>query len=185
MTQLKRFIELFPESIKVFAGIHRYKRKIHGHNALIKAPIILVLSGDIVFGVSDISYTGICETVRRQEAAAAHARIDVAFEFQHFLLADVIRSKMLCGALCCQHCQPEVFAAFVSVVLFQKIQELRKSGCDPNADLILYALNALTEHFRDDQARSFRRPSSSPHSLRHIQTEINGACPLVVISVTT
>ena len=60
---------------------------------------------------------------------------------------------MLCGALCCQRCQPEVFAAFVSVVLFQEIQELRKSGCDPNADLILYALNALTKHFRDDHGK--------------------------------
>ena len=168
---------MLPEFIEAAAGGQGDVHQVDGDNALVEAAVILGLA--------------VLVDIRRQEAAAAHAGVAVALsvfvhlELQHFLLRDIIRDHPLGGTLGGQLGQVEVGGVLGDIVLLQHINQLGERRGDPDALLILDALIALAERlFNDDgQVLLFLRDSLA--SPRYIKTVINGAWPLVVISVTT
>ena len=99
VAQLQPFVKDLPELVQVAAGGQGHIGQIDGHHALIEAAVVLVLARLIIAGVCDVADAGICEAVRRQEGAAAHAGIHIALQLQHFLGRDVVGHHPAGGAL--------------------------------------------------------------------------------------
>ena len=134
------------------ADIHQ----IDCYNALVEAAIIFVLARLIVSGVCHIAKSRVRKAIRCEEAAAAHAGVDVAaLELLHDLLGDIVRHHALGGALGSELCQFIILAALVDVVLFEHVDELRKGRSHPNALLVFDALISLAQDFLDDQGQVF------------------------------
>ena len=74
----------------------------------------------------------------------------VHLQFQHLLLADIVRHHPLGGAFGRQLRQVPVLAVLVDVVLLQHVDELGERRCDPHALLVLHALIPLEQHLLDD-----------------------------------
>ena len=153
VAELKALFKNRPELFDVAAGGERHIGQVDGHNALIEAAVILVLAGNIVAGIRDVADARVGEAVRRQEAAAAHAGIHIALEFEHLLFADVIGHHAARRALGGELCEVIIRRVVVNVVLFEHVDELGKGGRDPHALLVLDALIALLEHFLDDDGK--------------------------------
>ena len=90
VAELKTLFKDRPELVDVAAGGERHVGKVDGDDALIEAAVVLVLAGDVIARVRDIADARVGETVGRQEAAAAHARVHVSLELEHLLFADVV-----------------------------------------------------------------------------------------------
>ena len=153
MAQLHTLPEDFPELVHVPSGGQGDIGQIDGDNTLIEAAVILVLAGLIVAGIGDIAHTGIGKPVRGQEAAAAHADIDIALQFQHLLLGDIIRNHALGSTLGGQTGQIPVGSAFTHIILFQHINQLREGRGDPDTVLILDTFITLAQGLLDDHGK--------------------------------
>ncbi len=161
VAQLKALIEDLPELVHVLMRAQCDIRQVDGHDALVKATIVLGLVRIIVQRVGHVvkSVTG---TVRRQEAAAAHAGIAVAvargltlrqLELAHLLLGDVVGHHALGGALSGQLGQVEVRGILVNVIVLEYIDELGECRGNPHAGLVLNALVALAKRLLHDHGK--------------------------------
>ena len=153
VAQLQAFIKDLPEFLNIPPGGQSHIRQVDGDNALIEAAIVLVLAGLVVAGVGNVADAGVCEAIRRQEAAAAHAHINIALELQHLLLADVVRHHALGGAAGGQFCQIPVLGILPDVVFFQHIDQLWEGRSDPDALFVFHALQPLTQSFLNDEGQ--------------------------------
>ena len=153
VAQLKTLVEDLPELIHVLMRAQRDIGQVDGHNALVKATVVLGLVRVIVQRVGHVvkSVTG---AVGRQEAAATHAGIAVAvarglalrqLELAHLLLGDVVGHHALGGALRSQLSQVEVRGILVNVIVLEHVDELGERRGDPHAGFVLNALIALTK----------------------------------------
>ena len=92
--------------------------------------------------------------VRCQERTAPHAGINVTvLELLHLLCGDIIWNHSLRRAFCGEFCQIIILRAFADIVLIKYIYKLRERRGDPDSLLVLYALNALLQHFLNDQSK--------------------------------
>ena len=151
--QLQPFVKDLPELVQVAAGGQSHVREVDGHHALIEAAVVLVLARLIIAGVCDVADAGICEAVRRQEGAAAHAGIHIALQLQHFLGRDVVGHHPAGGALGRQLGQVIIGGILVDVILLQHIDQLGEGGSDPHALFVLHALVALLQGFLNDEGQ--------------------------------
>ena len=135
VAELHALLEDAPEALHVPVGRKRDVHEIHGDHALVEAPVVLRLA--------------VLVDVRREERAAAHARVAVAVPrlvdlvLQHLLLADVVRHHALRGALGRELRQVPVGRAFADVLLLEHVDELRERGRDVDALFVLHAEDAL------------------------------------------
>ena len=136
-------------------------RQVDGHDALVKATIVLGLVRVVVQRVGNV-VKAVARAVGRQEAAAAHAGIAVAvagglalrqLELAHLLLGDVVGNHALGGALGSQLGQVEVRGILVNVIVLEYIDELGECRGNPNAGLVLNALVALAKRLLHDHGK--------------------------------
>ena len=161
MAQLKALVEDLPELVHVLMRAQGDIGQVDGHNALVKATVVLGLVWVIVQRVGHVvkSVTG---AVGRQEAATTHAGIAVAvarglalrqLELAHLLLGDVVGHHALGGALGSQLGQVEVRGILVNVIVLEYIDKLGECRGNPNAGLVLNALVALAKRLLHDHGK--------------------------------
>ena len=153
VAQLKALIEDLPELVHILVRAQCDIRQVDGHNALVKATIVLGLVRVVVQRVGNVVKT-VARTVGRQETAATHAGVAIAvagslalrqLELAHLLLGDVIGHHALGGALGSQLGQVEVRGILVNVIVLEYIDKLGECRGNPHAGLVLNALIALTK----------------------------------------
>ena len=161
VAQLKALVEDLPELVHVLVRAQGDIGQVDGHNALVKATVVLGLVWVIVQRVGHVvkSVTG---AVGRQEAATTHAGIAVAvarglalrqLELAHLLLGDVVGNHALGGALGSQLGQVEVRGILVNVIVLEYIDKLGECRGNPNAGLVLNALVALAKRLLHDHGK--------------------------------
>ncbi len=161
VAQLKALIEDLPELVHILMRAQCDIRQVDGHDALVKATIVLGLVRVVVQRVGNVVKT-VARAVGRQEAAAAHAGIAIAvagglalrqLELAHLLLGDVVGNHALGGALGSQLGQVEVRGILVNVIVLEYIDELGECRGNPNAGLVLNALVALAKRLLHDHGK--------------------------------
>ena len=155
MTKLQPLVENIPELVLIAPRGQRHIRQVQSDHTLIEPPVIFVLAGDVVFRIGDIPNSGIGESVRRQEGAAAHAGVDIALQLQHLLLRNIIRHQSPGSTLCRQLSQIPVRRSLTNVVFLQHIDELREGRRHPYAAFVLYALISLLQRLLNDNGEVF------------------------------
>ena len=139
MAQFQTFFKDFPEFVDIAARRECHIHQIDGDNTLIEPSVVFWFSVFI--------------DIRSQEAAATHAGVAIAvavfvdFEFQHLLFGDIVRNHPFGGAFCRQFGQVVIGGIGMDVFLFQYIDQLWKSGGNPDAILIFNTLVPLTDGF--------------------------------------
>ena len=132
VAQLEALVEDFPELVHVLMRAQRDIGQVDGHNALVKATVVLGLVRVIVQRVGDI-VKAVARAVGCQEAAATHAGVAIAvagglalrqLELAHLLLGDVVGHHALGGALGSQLGQVEVRGILVNVIVLEYIDKL-------------------------------------------------------------
>ena len=161
VAQLKALIEDLPELVHILVRAQRNIRQVNGHDALVKATIVLGLARVIVQRVGDI-VKAVARTVGRQETAATHAGVAIAvagglalrqLELAHLFLGDVIGHHALGGALGSQLGQVEVRRILVNVIVLEYIDKLGECRGNPHAGLVLNALIALAKRLLHDHGK--------------------------------
>lgn len=143
VAQLETVVEYLPEFVEIASARRACDvDEVYGHDALVEPAVILGFA--------------VLVHVRREEGAAAHARIALAvavgvdFQLEHHLFGDVVGHEALCRALCSKLGQIVIRAVLVYVILFEHVDKLGERGRDIRAHLVLDALVALVEHLFDD-----------------------------------
>ena len=107
MAEFQALIEDLPELLGIAAGGKRHVRKVDGHDALVETTVVLGFSRLVVLGTGNV-VVAVARAIRREEAAATHAGVDVAlarllalrqFKLAHLLGGDVIGHRALGRAL--------------------------------------------------------------------------------------
>ena len=151
VAQIQTLIKDLPKLIHITAGRTCDIYEIECHDTLIKSAVIFMPACLIITRICDIADTCIRKTIRCQEAAASHTCIYIAlFQLTHDLLRNIIRHHTLCRTLCGDLCQIEIFAVFMDIVLFQRIDQLRECRGDIDTTLIFHASDPLVEHLFND-----------------------------------
>ena len=161
VAQLKALVEDLPELVHILVRAQRDIGQVDGHDALVKATIVLGLVRVIVQRVGHIvkSVTG---AVGRQEAAATHAGVAIAvasglalrqLELAHLLLGDVVGHHALGGALGSQLGQVEVRGILVNIIVLEYIDKLGECRGNPHTGFVLNALIALTKRLLHDHGK--------------------------------
>ena len=161
VAQLKALIEDLPELIHILVRAQRDIGQVDGHDALVKATIVLGLVRVVVQRVGNV-VKAVARAVGRQETAAAHAGIAIAvtrglalrqLELAHLFLGDVIGHHTLGSALGSQLGQVEVRGILVNVIVLEYIDKLGERRSDPHAGLVLNALVALAKRLLHDHGK--------------------------------
>ena len=147
MAELEAVFQDLPEAVHVAAGGAGDVDEIDGDDALIEAAVVLVLAILAkAFGI------------RCEEAAAAHAWVDIAiFHLSHDLGGNVVRHHALGGTFRSELCEVVVGGILMDIVFIKDVDELREGRCDPYALFILDALHALAKDFFDDEGEVLPR----------------------------
>ena len=147
VAELEAVFQDFPEAVHVTAGGAGDVDEIDGDDALIEAAVVLVLAILAkTFGI------------RCEEAAAAHAWVDIAiFHLSHDLGGNVVRHHALGGTFRSELGEVVVGGILMDIVFIEDVDELREGGGDPYALFILNALHALAEDFFDDEGKVLPR----------------------------
>ena len=145
VAKLEAVFQDLPEAVHVAAGGAGDVDEIDGDDTLIEAAVVLVLMILAkAFGI------------RGEEAAAAHARIDIAiFHLPHDLGGNIVRHHALGGTFRSELGEVVVGGILMDIVFIEDVDELREGGGDPYALFILDALHALAEDFFDDEGKVF------------------------------
>ena len=106
-------------------------------------------AGNVALVICDIADSRIRKPVRCEEAPAAHAGIHIPFEFQGFLLGNVIRHHALRSALRREFGQVEVRRTLPDIVFLKHIDQFRKSRRDVDTAFVLDSENPLLQHHLD------------------------------------
>ena len=158
VAQLQTVFKDLPEFGHIPAGGQRHVHQIDGDDALIEPAVILGLARLIVSGSGHI-VPAIAGTVWGQEAAAAHAGVDVSVTrglplgelvLPHLLFADIVGNHPLGSTLGGKPGQVPVRRPLPDVVFLQNVNELGEGGGDPHALLVLHALVALAQGLLND-----------------------------------
>ena len=142
VAELAALLEDVPELLHVAVRRKRDVDEVERDDALVEAAVVLGLA--------------VLVDIRRQERAAAHARVDVAVAalvdlvLEHLLRGDVVGHHALRRALRGKLGEVPVRRIFGDVLLLKDVDELRERRRDVDALLVLDALDALFQHLLDD-----------------------------------
>ena len=158
VAELAALVEEAPELLHVAVRGKRDVDEVDRDDALVEAAVVLRLAGLVVLGARDVA-VAVARAVRREERAAAHARVRVAVPdclalgelvLAHLLLADVVGHHALRRALRGELGQVPVGRVLADVLLLEHVDELGERGRYVDALLVLDALDALVQHLLDD-----------------------------------
>ena len=147
VAELEAVFQDLPEAVHVTAGGAGDVDEIDGDDTLIEAAVVLVL---VILAKAF--------GIRGEEAAAAHAWVDIAiFHLPHDLGRNIVWHHALGGTFRSELGEVVVGGILMDIVFIEDVDELREGGGDPYALFVLDALHALAEDFFDDEGEVFPR----------------------------
>ena len=109
----------------------------------------------IILCVCNVAQTFIGKSVRSEERTAAHAGVNIALKFFHYLFTDIIGHHSFCRALCGKLGKIIIRCVLGDIIILKNINKLWECRGNPNALFIFDTANSLRKSFLDNHCKVF------------------------------